>query len=64
MSYNHGARRALSRRGRMEHALRNLVMALAHSARADGKEELADELEGIEESLQRDFQTRRSRNEE
>lgn len=56
-----GIRRLTSRAERTSFALRNLVMALAHNARQEGKEALADELEAIEESLQRDFQPRRTR---
>lgn len=50
-----------SREQRLEYCLRNLVMALAHNARADGKDELADELESLEESLQRNIQPGRTR---
>jgi len=63
---NDGVIRVRSQRARHLFALRNLVMALAHNARAEGKEALADELEAIEESLQesprRNLQTRRSGN--
>lgn len=45
-----------SRGQRVEYCLRNLIQALAHNARTDGKAALADELENLEESLQRNFQ--------
>lgn len=50
-----GVRRVLPRNVRTVYCLRQLVMALAHDARESGKEALADELEAIEESLQRDI---------
>lgn len=56
-----GVNRVLPRSVRVVTRLRQLVMALAHDAREAGREALADELEAIEESLQRDIQTLGSR---
>lgn len=54
-----GVQRNMRGEARTRYALRSLVMALAHNAREEGKEALADELEAIEESLQRDLLSKR-----
>jgi len=51
-----GVSRALPKSERVVFALRNLVQCLAHDARENAKEALADELEAIEESLQKPVQ--------